>query len=368
MKPLIPASIVAASLLMLGVASAQEPAPGAAPAAPSIAAAQAAADKASAEIAQSEQEEKSVQELDKGRATSRAGRNKQFSVTPGTATLNAPAAVGPPYRLQKLIGRESNASRPLVIRSANADPKEQTNLEEDLTVMSHIFEKSLDDLPGGRPRGGFKAAGIDVVFAPNAAPMRSLYLDGYGALFLLNVSFPLVPPPQKVEQREKPAVDSAWTEAQEELFGQPNDEKGDSTVFENYSEEKVNKLKDLLFDSLKNATNIRGLKPEDSVTVCVFGGSSSGRSKGKGNSKRAVMPKDGETVVVQDVLFENPARQTILTLRVKKSDVDAYAKGKVNLEEFQKRVRATAYISGTGSSPLVPTVTGFGYSFGDNRF
>src|ERR1043166_5401703 len=75
MKPLIPASIVTAALSMLGVASAQQPTPATAAATPSIAQAQAAAEKANAEIAQSEQEEKTSQELDKPRAVSRAGRN-----------------------------------------------------------------------------------------------------------------------------------------------------------------------------------------------------------------------------------------------------------------------------------------------------
>jgi hypothetical protein len=69
----------------------------------------------------------------------------------------------------------------------------------------------------------------------------------------------------------------------------------------------------------------------------------------------------------QEGIMDGPGRQTVLTLRVKKSDVDAYAKGKVNLDEFQKRARLTAYATGTGPG----AGGGFGYEFrtlGDNRF
>lgn len=248
-------------------------------------------------------------------------------------------------RLQPILTRGTGAAgKPLVIRSSNQEPKEEANLEEDLAVMAHLFDKSLEDLPGGQPHG-FKAAGIDVFFTPAQSPMRCFYLDGYGAVFLLNVSFPLVPPPQKVE-KEKPAVDSAWAEAQEELFGQPGEGHFVAGAAEEYSEEKVNRLKDLLYDTLKNATNIRGLKTEDWVTVAVFGGSSSVRAKAKAAAKRTWVAKDADMVLWRD--SEGPGRQTMLTVRVKKVDVDAYAKGKMNAEEFQKRAKLTAYNSGAG--------------------
>jgi hypothetical protein len=261
-------------------------------------------------------------------------------------------------RLQPILTRGAGAAgKPLVIRSSTQEPKEEANLEEDLAVMAHIFDKSLEDLPGGQPHA-FKAAGIDVVFTPAQSPMRCLYLDGYGAVFLLNVSFPLVPPPQKVE-KEKPAVDSAWAEAQEELFGQPGEGHFVAGTAEEYSEEKVNHLKDLLYDTLKNATNIRGLKTDDWVTVAVFGGSSSVRAKAKAAAKRTWVAKDGDMLLWHD--SEGPGRQTMLTVRVKKVDVDAYAKGKMNAEEFQKRAKLTAYNSGAGPGMFGGEV-GIGYS------
>ena len=80
------------------------------------------------------------------------------------------------------------------------------------------------------------------------------------------------------------------------------------------------------------------------------------------------MAKDGDTMVWTDGPLDGQARQTVLTLRVNKSDVDSYAKGKLNLDEFQKRARTTAYVSGAGGTSFGPSINGFGYSFGDARF
>ena len=369
MKPLI-------RIIMLTTAVALLPTPNLRAQQPTPADANAAADQAKALQEKAQALEAKAKALDEQGMS----EDQDEKAPPGIDTIPAPPAawmrgkrggaaggfggggLGPvpnPFgqnRIQPLIARGAAAGKPLVIRSSNPEPKEEANLEEDLAVMAHIFDKSLEDLPGGQPHE-FKAAGIDVFFTPAQSPMRCFYLDGYGAVFLLNVSFPLVPPPQKVEH-EKPAGDSAWTEAQEELFGQPSEGRFVAWATEEYSEEKVNRLKDLLFDTLKNATNIRGVKADDSVSVVVFGGSSSTRAKAKAAAKRAVVARDGDMMLWQE--GEGQGRQTMLTVRVKKADVDAYAKGKLNAEEFQKRAKLTAYNSGTGAT-VFGGEAGFGY-------
>ena len=59
-----------------------------------------------------------------------------------------------------------------------------------------------------------------------------------------------------------------------------------------------------------------------------------------------MVARDGDTLLWQE--SEGAARQTMLTVRVKKADVDAYAKGKLNAEDFQKRARLAAYNTGSG--------------------
>ena len=141
--------------------------------------------------------------------------------------------------------------------------------------------------------------GISVLIAPGSAPIRSMYLEGYGAVFMLNVGFPLLAPPAKPEvPKEKAPVDSTWEEARRELYARPGDIPGVRQIpqralrfpgtpepAEEYSEEKVDRLKKALVEALKNATNIRDLNPDDWVNICVFGapnGTRQGGSAGGG--------------------------------------------------------------------------------------
>jgi len=219
-------------------------------------------------------------------------------------------------------------------------------------VMSHLLNKALEELPGG-PGNGKKVMGIDVFFSPYGSPLRTLYLDNYGAVFFLNVNFPLIAPAEK-HPEEKPTGDTAWEEARQEVYGKrfPNEE-----LAEQYSQEKVDRLKDTLYEALKNATNIRGLKPEEFVTLWVCGGNS--------NGPRYHVVKNGQpgnggmNVIGADQLISG-GRRTILTIRARKSEIDDYAKGKVSPEEFQKHSRLTAY-TGDGGGGLETLLIG-GYT------
>ena len=211
--------------------------------------------------------------------------------------------------------------------------------------------------------------GINVLFGPGSSPIRSIYLDGYGALFLLNVNFPLLPPPEKPQEtKEKSETDSAWEEAKQEIYGQHDawSQVGKAFKFsmadgpeQEYDEKKVEDLKEGLLEALKNATNIRNLKSDETVTVCVFGGVSVAPGKAAKTTVKRAPDAPGEE---QDLVFDadrknlfmakrgdGPAtRGTIMTIRVKKSDADAFAKGKLNLDDFRKKASITTYAGDTG--------------------
>jgi hypothetical protein len=189
--------------------------------------------------------------------------------------------------------------------------------------------------------------------------MRSMYLDNYGALFFLNVSFPVVAPPEK-HQDEKPVADSAWEDARQELYGQRLQANAPGEPAEEFSQEKVAKLKEILLEALKNATNIRDLKPDEFVTLWVSGGISGAMGryrvvKHKGTldgngvpADEAPMPARPDRVDAIEAGPRHAARRTILTIRVSKAEIDAYAKGKTSAEDFAKRARITTY---TGDAP-----------------
>jgi hypothetical protein len=267
-------------------------------------------------------------------------------------------------RLQDIVVRTSDhgTGKALVIRSSETDPKEQPQLEQDLPVMSRILEKAASERAGGRggqPYGAM-AMGIDVFYAPAASPLRSLYLDGYGALFILNVGFPVLPSPHAEGQQEKQDANSEWEDAKQELYGQRGDARFTTAPSEPYDEERVNRLKDGLLESLKNATNIRGLKPDDSITVCVFGGPSSGQPKARTYFKRSTGSSEGRSAVTVSGRVGSPMRRSIMTIRVKKSDADAFAKGAMTLDAFRKRAHIVSYAGSPESDMPLGGMGGFG--------
>ena len=296
------------------------------------------------------------------------------------AQATAPAALGdvPMFkeRLHQIVRRGGGGSgRTLVIRSSDTDAKAQANLEEDMAVMSRILDKTLDEKLGGN-QSSRTAMGIDVLIAPGANPIRSLFLDGYGTVFMLNVRLPLLPPPMKAaEKTEKPHEDTAWDEARRELYGQRDEGEFGKAIqayteaygrfgwgsrpTQAYDENKVNELKDALLQALKNATNIRHLPSDEFVTVCLFGPAPAstaklkvvqGIKKAEDDPNVSVVPDERtqSTIIVDKGLADSDGPHgTIMTIRVKKADVDAFAKGKLNLDDFRKKASITTYTGDT---------------------
>jgi hypothetical protein len=260
------------------------------------------------------------------------------------------------------LPRSTKTGRTLVIQTSNPDPHLVANTEEDLSVMALILRKAT-----GGSRGEDKriALGIEVdssVFGSSSGA-RNIYLEGYGALFLLGVRFPLVAPDDQAEEiNDKEVADSDWAEAREEFLneGRSRFEEQFQQVFKNvgrsapeeYNADKVEELKTSLLSSLKNATNIRALQPDNYVTVVIQGAEAvradkpDNRRAGKRstNSRRS----------------DSDRNETVMTMRVKKSDVDAFAKGSLDLDEFRKKTSFQTYLrrgdSSVATSLFLPTL------------
>jgi hypothetical protein len=265
-----------------------------------------------------------------------------------------------PGRLRMLTRRVGGGGKSLVVRSSDMVPQDQRNLEEDLAVMTHILDKSLaEKLPDDQSVP--VAMGISVAFVPGEGPTRSLYLDGYGAFFFAKVNFPLLAPPaDKNVEKEKAPVDSSWEEARQEVYGQPTAKTSNPRFTPEYDAAKVNALQQALLNTLKDASNIRNVKPDESITVCVIGapaegskravavssssdgGFAGGNTFGSGNS-----PFVWYTTAGQDGPAEN---KTTLTIRVKKADCEAFTKGKLTADEFRGRAMIRIY----GDSTIAP--------------
>jgi hypothetical protein len=234
----------------------------------------------------------------------------------------------------------------LIIRTSEADPASMSDIREDLAVMSRIVNKAVDRAVGRPARDS--AMGIVLSALPGSRRPDSLYLEGYGTVFFVNVKFPLVPSAPKDEDKAAQTPDSTWEQTKRELSVERPAvprlwEVPSGDVPAEYKSEPVDALKKELLESLKNATNLRHLKPEESVTIAVIGH----RSAALGRLKRVgTMNKSGTRKAelhAVDVSGRAPDRESMLTIRVKKADVDAFAKGEIDSAEFAKHASVLTY-------------------------
>jgi hypothetical protein len=226
----------------------------------------------------------------------------------------------------------------LVVPGRQTEAQSLAPLVEDLTIMSRIVQKSLGDgylLPETSATDSLiinltlpsQNVGPRLFFPLSRRP-KSLYVGGYGALFFLQVDFPLVPPAEQAEQIGAEESDPVWSEARRMLYEPPHAGLvADAAPTEPYSEEKVALLRSRLTEILRHATNIRTLDPNDSVTIVV-----------RGTAAGAPNPSlDAVTALPGEV----PCGRTVLTLRARKGDIDLYAKGRLDPAQFEQRVQIT---------------------------
>lgn len=243
-------------------------------------------------------------------------------------------------------------SRTFVVGAAKLDAKTLAAMEEDLVVMAHLLEKTLiHEL--GQPASS--AMGISVLARGNSRVTQSLYLEGYGVVFQIGVSFPLVPTTTPPQEAERPvAKASPWEEAHREIFG-PR-ERADAWLGSppfsrrqpQYQPDRVETLKRDLLEALKNAANIRNLKPDEFIAIMVTGPETQAAwrpGRRLGGEARGAMPEDrsGGDAPLGNIPPAGPAawpatpHQAVLSIRVRRADVESLAQGKLSAEEFRRK-------------------------------
>lgn len=277
-------------------------------------------------------------------------------------------------RLNTIVRRSAGSGRALIIPKEATDAKSLAEVEEDLNVMAHILDKAAsDDAKSAR------AMGIPV-FSRMSGGAQNLFIEGYGALFFLNVNFPLQPAPAKDNDAEpKEKNNSEWENARREM-AQPGGAGGaDAFVafsdnFERdfvwngspaaaYDADRVEELKSDLIAALKNAAHIRKLKSDETVTVVVTGASPSTGKSGKaagggggggggfstgGMGPAAVDPATGLPAPhgpgpAVGMAAGEPSAPARLVLRARKADAEAFQNGKLSLDDFKKKVTVLSY-------------------------
>jgi len=195
---------------------------------------------------------------------------------------------------------------------------------------------------------------LSTSFSRDSRSTGAMYIQGYGALFLTKVDFLLSPPPEAPEQKEteEEDTDPLWTETKQEIYAPEEVGRGRSTgerPEEKYDAEKVEELKETLIKTLKHATNIRNLKPDESVILSVTGKAGQSANiiieKIPETNKVLVMGEDKKPRIYAGGLPSNLAfsSPTVLTIRAKKSDIDDFAEDKLSFDQFSEKTQLFSY-------------------------
>jgi len=257
----------------------------------------------------------------------------------------------------KMDGRQQ--ARTLVLPSDQTSTEATHQTTEDLNVMHRIVAKAV-----GRRRDVEK---FRIAFEPLQSPsIDALYLDGYGALFLISVNFPLVEPNQA--PTAKPAADAkdpVWEETRRRVRTQNDDNLtegfgGGSGIVgqamhdfwngdvEPYDAARVDKLQKKLTSALKHAANIRGLRPNETVTIVVTGPAVSATREAHDDQEEETLDPNSPTkrgyfrttpgAAATSGDGTSQARESRLTLRAKKEDIDAVAEGKIPADQLPVKI------------------------------
>jgi hypothetical protein len=251
----------------------------------------------------------------------------------------------------------SDAIPPLVIQFSSTNETDIQDWEEDLSVMTQLIEQSLQRA-AEEDLADFK---ISRVLISGNRSVRPLYLESFGALFMIKVNFPVVPP-TKVDDEKTERSESDWERARHELYRrrQASWMAGNVESGADYDSDQVDTLKKELVQCLKNASNFRHLKSDEYISITVFGSPNSGAKAPKGSTRKKKSNAADEMAreldrTIRDQLTQTRAGRpgTVLTLRVKKAEVDAFAKGNIDLEAFEKRIATNTYLgNGYGITSL----------------
>jgi hypothetical protein len=297
---------------------------------------------------------------------------REAMILPSTGIKWDSFSLGLPSREAQII---------LVIPVDQIKPEDLAAITEDISVMCRVFDKKLKEEMGiaapARAWIGFPFGGM--------TGTEGIYLEGYGVLFLLKVDMPLTPPPEIKEEQPKEEGDPLWEETKRELHSTKEGEGfggggsygggagygGGAVIYsydrnrscEKYDAEKVERLKTTLIKSLKHAANIRNLKPDESVIISVRGCvpalaieesvvKREGRGREERSSKtRSISLRTTRSAPVQQTVSN---ASTVLTIRAKKADIDAFSKGELNFDQFRQKVHINIYQAAGGRGVVPP--------------
>jgi len=270
-----------------------------------------------------------------------------------------------------------SAGEVLVIPTTAVAPEQFAQTAEDMRVMLNILREKLSE-----PRMIMGALVDYGDFFSGGRGTEALYLQGYGAIFVMRVDFPFSPaagPKDQNEPGQKEPADPVWQKAREKLYAPANVTRyGGLRASGGPQGMSFEQFRDELLRTLKHAANIRNIEPNEWVILTVVGQgqepAEAGRAAGRGSysmgggwveggsysTSGSSFGMGGGTSYADSRTYSRgaglspgrvdrmrtgaaPAPTTFLTIQAKKFEVDAFAKGTLSFERFQQRVKMFTY-------------------------
>jgi len=252
------------------------------------------------------------------------------------------------------LPQHSGTGTVLVIPAAEIETEDLATITQDLNVMSRLLERNLQRANIATVGGSFFTSGRDMFtgfFMRGQQTIQSIYLQGYGALFLMKVDFPLSPPPKVQEQEQEQEkqtpeadVDPVWEQMKREMY-EPEEvsrrRRGTESPAEKYDAEKVENLKTTLIKALKHAANISALKPDESAILSITGGGEFASPASIVTTRRRDDTRGDGTII--ETTASSDSSPTVLVIRVRKSDIDAFANGDLDVDQFKQKTQILTY-------------------------
>ncbi len=282
----------------------------------------------------------------------------------------------------------SGGRKALIIPARAVEANELAQTVEDMRVMSHILDERFKETR--RVQGMFTDLGS--FFGRDNRSTEATYLQGFGVLFLMEVNFAFSPPPRKQTQQPAEtaeASDSTWEKARQRVLtpGAAPRAGGEESARDR-DKQMVEELKRELVEALRHASNIRNVDSAEWVILTVIGGQrqfgtsfGGGMGMGGGMSEFGSPPRSsgspgagggmgggyggggggyavggygsvggmmsggmgGMYGGMSTYGAATSSASTVLTIRAKKADVDEFAKGQSDLEQFQQHVQIFTY-------------------------
>ncbi len=265
----------------------------------------------------------------------------------------------------------------LVIPTTSVAPSEFAETSEDIRVMQQILRDLLSE-----PRmilGVLQDYGD--FLGGEGRRHEAFYLQGFGVLFVMEVDFPLSPAAVagvESEPQSQPAVDPIWQRARQKLYAPRGGGFRSRRSPSQRQQMNFEQFKADLIDTLKHAANIRHVDPNENIVLTVVGQVSdtgtpmsapsrggfsggaggwfeggsysySGGSFGSGGGSsyadsRSYARGSGRGQAVRRAPSAlGTSATTVLTIQARKADVDAYARGELDREQFEESVKVLAY-------------------------